>query len=304
LALPMNADNAMRKSWQTSILNAKHIRSAMREIVKDPRFVFDILYWGARGISVRNLNEKVRAEIGTRDALATLARTIMPVFQTVALSSLQPSDEDKSTDELGKLLTNYGSDKATRHEYHKLYGYLLNGQRHRPLQLLEIGIGSGDPDIPSNMGESAKPGASLRAFRDWGQSFEIFGADIDRNVLFCEERITTFLVDQRDDKSIQSLANHFDKHSIDVIIDDGLHEPWANINTLNVAFGLLKPGGYLVIEDIRDEHLGTWGVVACLLSNWGAQGPSFRLIRCKETSVFVLQASNLSASNNVASGLP
>lgn len=294
----------MVEGWKNILPSFEPIRSAVRETARDPRFVFDMLYWVGRGISVRNLDERLRTETGALVGLATLAKRTGPAGSVVPLASLRV-DDDRHIDDLGELLAKYGSDKAARHEYHKLYGYFLGDWRDRALSLLEIGIGTRNPTIPSNMGKYGQPGASLRAFRDWGQQFNVFGADIDSTVLFQETRINTFLVDQRDNKSLQLLASNFDKHSIDIIIDDGLHEPWANINTLNLSFDLLKPGGFLFIEDIREEHLRVWDIASCLLSRLGADWFDFRLVRCRETYVFVLQALNgAGAAGSCLNGLP
>jgi hypothetical protein len=67
---------------------------------------------------------------------------------------------------LGRLLTERGSDKATAHDYHKLYSSIL-ADREGVRSVLEIGMGSNHPDVVSNMGVEGRPGASLRAFRDF-----------------------------------------------------------------------------------------------------------------------------------------
>ena len=64
-------------------------------------------------------------------------------------------------------------------------------------------IGTNDLNIKSNMTENAKPGASLRVWRDYFVNANIFGGDIDEKVLFEEDRIRTFFVDQLNDSSIK-----------------------------------------------------------------------------------------------------
>ena len=64
--------------------------------------------------------------------------------------------------------------------------------------IFEIGLGTNYKNIVSNMGINGKPGASLRAFRDYCPNASVFGADIDKRILFEEERIKTFYVDQTD----------------------------------------------------------------------------------------------------------
>ena len=42
------------------------------------------------------------------------------------------------------------------------------------------------------------------------------------------------------------------------MIDDGLHEPLANINSLNFALKHIKKNGWIVIEDIYISSLPIW----------------------------------------------
>ena len=57
------------------------------------------------------------------------------------------------------------------------------------------------------MTKYGKPGASLRVFRDYFLNAKIYGADIDKNILFTSDRIFTYYVDQLDEISILSMWN-------------------------------------------------------------------------------------------------
>jgi hypothetical protein len=70
------------------------------------------------------------------------------------------------------------------------------------MKVFECGVGTNNPNITSNMGVNGQPGASLRVWRDYFQNAEVFGADIDRGILFEEQRIRTFYVDQTNKDSI------------------------------------------------------------------------------------------------------
>jgi hypothetical protein len=133
------------------------------------------------------------------------------------------------------------------------------------------------------MGDSGKPGASLRAFRDFLPNAQIYGADVDRRILFQEDRIRTFFVDQTDIQSFGELARL--NATFDLIIDDGLHSPNANIAVL--LFGLRKiiPGGWLVVEDIDDAARPVWQVFSSLLPT----GYKSYLIDAKNALVFAVQ---------------
>jgi SAM-dependent methyltransferase len=132
--------------------------------------------------------------------------------------------------------------------------------------VLEIGLGTTNADVMSHMGTvgGAKPGGSLRAFKEYLPNATIFGADIDESILFTEDRIKTYGVDQTDDASLERLGHNVG-NEFDLIIDDGLHAPHANLRTLQFALPLLRPGGSVVIEDIWDRSLAIWQVAAELI---------------------------------------
>jgi hypothetical protein len=169
-----------------------------------------------------------------------------------------------SAEKLKALLDHHGSDKAQPHDYHHLYGTILQ-QRDSISAVLEIGLGTNNVDVVSNMGPAGRPGASLRAFRDFLPNARIYGADVDRRILFREERIETFHVDQTDTATFDALSARLEGVRFDLVIDDGLHAPNANLATL--AFGLpkLTPGGVMVVEDIHPAHLPVWHVVFAML---------------------------------------
>jgi hypothetical protein len=117
------------------------------------------------------------------------------------------------------------------------------------------------------MGPAGKPGASLRAFQNFLPNSQIFGADIDASILFSDERIKTFPVDQLDRGSLVKLGHKLNPIKFDLIIDDGLHLPNANLNTLIFGLELLKSDGILVIEDISDASLIIWQIASAILSD-------------------------------------
>jgi hypothetical protein len=163
---------------------------------------------------------------------------------------------------LKELLDKYGSDKGI-HEYHYLYGSILQNP-DAITDILEIGLGTNNLDVVSNMGNAGKPGASLRAFRDFLPNATVLGADIDKRVLFQEGNIKTFFVDQTDPESLDLLFSNTHRQ-FDLIIDDGLHAPNANIASLVVSLKFLKKDGWFVAEDIQSAKLPIWRVVSTML---------------------------------------
>ena len=154
--------------------------------------------------------------------------------------------------ELGSILAQHNSDKSTSHNYHILYAHIFHQLgRNNALNVLEIGMGTNNPTLVSTMGESGRPGASLYAFRDYLPNSAIYGADIDRDILFTSDRIQTGYVDQLDANAFLNLATQFGDIKYDLIIDDGLHSIGANFNTLLFALDHLNDNGWIVIEDIH-----------------------------------------------------
>jgi len=187
--------------------------------------------------------------------------------------------------QLKQILDKYGSDKGGYHDYHRVYGHILSSPSS-VTAVLEIGLGTNNEDVISNMGQTGNPGASLRAFRDFLPNAKIYGADVDKRVLFSEDRIRTFFVDQTDLSSFDALGKNVGT-DFDLIIDDGLHSPNANIAVLAFAFNKLKRGGWFVVEDIPESALPVWQVIAALLpADYRPQ-----LISAKGGALFLIQRS-------------
>lgn len=161
-----------------------------------------------------------------------------------------------SRESLTEIMNRYGSDKGNgHHNYTEYYNVLFAPYRNKPVSLLEIGIGTVNPNIPSSMiGERGyKPGASLRGWRDFfaHPDSRVYGCDIDRDILFSEERIETFQLDQTDEKSVRENIVE-EKRCYDIIIDDGLHHFATNWRVFCEIEEKLNNGGIYVIEDILD----------------------------------------------------
>lgn len=153
---------------------------------------------------------------------------------------------------LTSIMNRYGSDKGNgHHNYTSYYSFLFDKRRFDKLNILEIGIGSINSSIPSNMcGTKGKyqPGASLRGWRDYFENSQIFGCDIDKEILFTDRNITTFYFDQKGEDKLEKYD------SFDIIIDDGLHHFPTNLNVMKSLLYKIKPGGYYVIEDIINHE--------------------------------------------------
>ena len=165
--------------------------------------------------------------------------------------------------ELCRLMAGQGSDKGIGwHTYTPFYEALLGGRREAVSSFFELGLGTNNEDTPSNMGGHGTPGASLRAWRDYFPHAQIYGADVDRRILFKEERIDTFFVDQRDPSTFDAMWAQLPNVELDVFLDDGLHTLDAARITFAHALDKVKSGGFYIIEDVAREDAATYlGIV-------------------------------------------
>lgn len=167
---------------------------------------------------------------------------------------------------LGNILQNNNSDKSTTHDYHVFYSFIFNKLGvNSTLNILEIGMGTNNPTIVSSMGVNGRPGASLYAFREYLPNSNIYGADIDKDILFESDRIKTGYVDQMDSTTFHELTYKFGNIKYDVIIDDGLHSIGANFNTLLFALNNMNENGWIIIEDIHIAE--NWKAIDFILSS-------------------------------------
>lgn len=167
---------------------------------------------------------------------------------------------EQETTDLCTIMTVSGTDKGSgHHNYTKLYHHLFSERRKEKLNILEIGIGSVKPDIPSSMvgSKDYKPGASIRGWLKYFPNATVYACDIDKDILaFPEERAKGFFMDQRDSKSILDKFYKGDLRDVefDLIIDDGLHNFPINWNVLKLLLPKVKEGGWYIIENIIDYN--------------------------------------------------
>jgi len=159
-----------------------------------------------------------------------------------------------------RVMTWHGSDKGKgRHNYTTVYSKLFGKLREKPLRIFELGLGTSNPRFSASMGVSGLPGASLRGWRELFPNATVFGADIDREILFEEDRIKTFYCDQLDSMAIRDLWSQPPlQGGMDIIIDDGMHTFEGNTSFLEGSIKHLLPGGTYVVEDILESTISLW----------------------------------------------
>lgn len=192
--------------------------------------------------------------------------------------NIHASFDPAATTELCHIMMRNGSDKSVvgdkgRHNYTTFYDAVFSPVRTAPLRVFELGIGTTKSWMPSSMGPSGCPGASLRGWRDYFPNAHIYGADIDRDILISEERIATRYCDQCDPASIQALwENPEFAEGVDIIVEDGLHEYDANKCFFEHSAHKLRSGGVYIIEDLKKEYLTAYETLKEL---WQFRFPEF-----------------------------
>lgn len=198
-------------------------------------------------------------------------------------------DTNKSTP-LCEIMGRCGSDKGSKdiehswHNYTTFYYSIFKDLREKPLRVFELGLGTNNINIPSNMGPNGKPGASLFGWSEFFHNSLIFGADIDTNILFNTDTIKTFHCDQTNPEIIKKMWIEPDlQENFDIIIEDGLHTFNANVCFFENSIHKLKPNGYFIIEDILkgEEYLFEHKI-----TQWEREYPdcSFTLLKIPTTS--------------------
>jgi hypothetical protein len=160
---------------------------------------------------------------------------------------------EKNQSDKGKVKNIYG-----RHNYTIVYHELFEKLRHNSVAIFELGLGTNNVNIPSNMSSNGRPGASLYGWSEFFINSHIFGADIDTGILFNTDKIKTFYCDQTNPEIIKKMWNEPDlQDNFDIIIEDGLHTFNANVTFFENSIHKLKPNGYFIIEDIvnNEEYL-------------------------------------------------
>jgi hypothetical protein len=141
----------------------------------------------------------------------------------------------------GQMVT----DKDFTHNYYDaVYEKFLSPIRYNVRSVCEIGIGGFYKEM------NWLPGNSLKVWRDYFPNAQIIGGDIDKDILFEEERIKTFYIDQTNLTSVQDFWNKVDLDNFDLILDDGLHTTDAGIKLFTQSYEKLSPLGFYIIEDV------------------------------------------------------
>jgi trans-aconitate methyltransferase len=156
--------------------------------------------------------------------------------------------------DLAELFRASLSDKDTC-GYTPLYDILFSGMRERPLNVLEIGIGTMFPGAVSSMHGYApadyRPGASLRVWKEYFPNARIYGVDIQPDCMFSEDRIRTFQLDSANACEVADWKRKHPDLFFDVVIEDGSHSDESQLRSLANWWERVLPGGLYITEDLN-----------------------------------------------------
>jgi beta-1,4-mannosyl-glycoprotein beta-1,4-N-acetylglucosaminyltransferase len=142
---------------------------------------------------------------------------------------------------LNEIGLNYGTDKATYHNFLNFYEQKIEHLKNEQINLLEIGFLNGN---------------SIKTWLDYFPNGEIYCIDII-DVDFTHERFHFTKISQEDKNLVELYKDEF----FDIIIDDGSHITSHQFKSLEYLWSKLKYSGIYIIEDLhtsfRSEYIDT-----------------------------------------------
>ena len=185
------------------------------------------------------------------------------------------------------------TDKVTAHNYHNLYEKYLQPLRHRPIRLLEIGLGC---DMAYGPGHSLALWTQFFSHKNSSISFVEFDrvcAEKYRSKIEAKGRGKVYVGDQAEDAFLQSIVAAETASPFDIIIDDGAleyypiyyvpslsrpivsacqmsclnrqvcnaggHTMVQQTKSLLGLWSLVNSGGYYVVEDLSTSYVAVTG---------------------------------------------
>lgn len=169
--------------------------------------------------------------------------------------------ESNKLTELCQIAYQYGTDKCPqiKHAYTPFYYNLLKTKRQSIKKVLELGIGhyrdmqKNPTTFDKGLNRTYHRGASLYMWRDFFPNAMIFGADIRPETQFEDERIKTYIFDERKQEDIKRLIENIGS-DIDLVVDDASHHVNDQIFLAQTILPLFNSGTTYVIEDVSHSR--------------------------------------------------
>jgi hypothetical protein len=166
------------------------------------------------------------------------------LFNTLAFSA---------GDTLTKLANDFGTDKGTitrdGHAYTLVYDVLFKTFQYQPINLLEVGLALGGPELKNDANRKVTDAPSVRLWHEYFPNAHIYGADISDFSQFQTEWFSFFRMDCGNPEELEQVAQA--GVQFDIIIDDGSHASFHQQLTMLKFWPLLRSGGLYIIEDLQ-----------------------------------------------------
>ena len=155
--------------------------------------------------------------------------------------------------DLSRLANQYGSGKGTAHgacmAYTVVYDALFfNLRMQDPVDLLEIGLAEGGPEVGGDADRAVSVAPSLAMWRHYFAHPRIVGFDISD---FASKQGDDFVFVRGDAGSAEDFGKVVAlNRQFDIVIDDASHASDHQQLALASLFDGVKPGGFFIIEDL------------------------------------------------------
>ena len=97
-------------------------------------------------------------------------------------------------------------------------------------------------------------GSSLRVWKDYFENGNVIGVDIDPNRKVHEQDRVKVYIGSQDSLELSKQIQSDYSEGFDIIIDDASHINSLTLESFNLYFSQVKPGGYYVIEDTHCSY--------------------------------------------------
>ena len=166
----------------------------------------------------------------------------------VLKNKVYPRDSMKN---LTDLANSYGTDKGSlignKHCYTYIYDELFSSMKMENINLLEIGLSIGGPELGYSATREVLTVPSVEMWLSYFPNGSITGLDISDCSHFKKDRFSFIQCDCGDQVALKKAASG---REFDFVIDDGSHASFHQQLTMLEFFSSVKPGGYYIIEDL------------------------------------------------------
>lgn len=120
----------------------------------------------------------------------------------------------------------------------EIYDEYFSQYRDKEVTIVEVGVAQG---------------GGLQIWKKYfGSKAKVYGIDVNESFLFKEEQIEIFIGNQKNRSFLKEVFNKIG--SVDILIDDGEHEPNGQIATFEESIPYIKEGGLYVCEDLHNAY--------------------------------------------------